>query len=1028
LTGRPPERGGRLMRDRPPRHPASGVLGSRAGVEGERKVVTVLFADIKSSTTLLARLDPEVARKALDRVLTLMIEGVHRYEGTVNQVLGDGIMALFGAPFAHEDHAVRACHAALAIRQSVQAVAPDLKEETGIGVDIRIGLNSGEVIVRAIDSDLHMHYSAVGLTTHLAARMEQVAAPNAVYMTDVTWRLVERHVEAQPLGPREVRGVTEPVVVWQLTATRSTRHDVEQGFESGSPFVGRTVEMSTLEQARECSLAGDVRVIGISGHPGVGKTRLSLEFVERCRRRGARVWSLRAAPHGQARPFSLVLEFIRQYFGIEGADRVANRRAIEQRVSALDANLDATPLVEVLEEVDVVRMTTGDSEFRRHALFEVIGKVVRLESARGFLVILLEDLHWLDAASEFFVEGLADALPGTRAMLVTNFRPPYVAAWMQRSFYQQIPLSPLGEPDASALVDSLVGMDPSLARIRRRLLARAQGNPFFLEELVKSLAGSGRLRGAPGAYLAGGDPVDDELPLTINAVLASRIDRLPSMAREVLRTASVIGNDFAHNVLEGVVEISPSELASALRTLLQGEFILRQTSADPGVFSFRHPLMQEVTYQSQVADRRARLHRRIAFVLKALHPDRLSELAALIAYHREAAGDLKAAAGYTTRAAMWVGLSDPRQAVAYWAHAGELLKRLPDEANLIDVRRLVSGQLLAMAWRVGMPLAEAREYYETSVTLAERVGDKRAHALALVSYGRVVSCRGSADDYVAIVQRALAMTREGTDRALLPVLHAVAGQAYRLAGFLGPALEATDEALREMPRAADLGALLVGFNVEAWTIGIQAQCLMWLGRFSPAREALDRMAEHVQTERDLSMRLMPCVTYAELAALEGDTRLARAQRRAADQLLEEGKSAYFQVYALSVGGLAELVDGSAASAVGAFQQALDIARTTGTALDFEPRILCDLSAAQLKAGCAGDALTTARAAVDLSRARANRIMLSMATLRAVTALAEVSISQRGEIADLLEQAEGLIRETGAVALSPLLAQCQQRAR
>jgi adenylate cyclase len=1007
--------------DGAPRHKSGAILRSRVSMEGERKVVTVLFADIKGSTELLASLDPEEARKVLDPILARMIESVQRHEGTVNQVLGDGIMALFGAPLAHEDHAIRACHAALAMRDAVQSFARETTDTPDGLLNIRVGLNSGEVVVRAIDSDLQMDYSAVGLTTHLAARMEQIAEPDAIYMTEMTWRLAMRSVEATALGPRSVRGLVEPIQVWELMSAKSADRETLV-MELGSVFVGRSLEMSLLDQAREASGRGDVRVIGISGHPGVGKTRLSLEFVEHCRQGGARAMVLRAVPHGRARPFALVLDFLRQYFDLDpSSDTAAYRRAIEHQMASRGASIDITPVVELLEEVDTVKLAAAGSEFRRDVLFETIAKIIRLESTYNFVVLLLEDLHWLGGIDEMFVESLVDALPGGAAMLVTNFRPPYVSGWMQRSYYQQIPLSPLQEPDAAALIDALMGTDPSLEGIRGRILERGQGNPFFLEELVHALAGSGRLLGAPGAYHLRDSDLAIELPLTVNAVLSSRIDRLPPTAREVLQTAAVIGKDFAHDVLEQVVEIAATELSAALRTLLQGEFILRSGSAGGQQFSFRHPLIQEVSYQSQVADRRIRLHRKIAAVLTTLYPDRLSELSGLIAFHREAAGDIHEAAEYTVRAAMWVGLRDPRQAAAHWVQARELLDRLPSDDRVLDLKRLVSGQLLNLAWRVGMPLSQATEHYQTAVALATRVGDFRAHALALASYGRVLACLGSADGYVTHAKQALAMARERGDRGLIPLLLTMVGQALRLAGFLAPALETTDEALRKAPHSGDLG-----FNVPLWMIGVRAQCLAWLGRFDDARKTLAEMVDLVQAEPDLSLRMMPRVTYAEIASLTNDAALASEQRSAAEQLLGEGKSAYLRVHTLAITGIAEILGGSAERAIGALEEALEVARTNGAALDFEARILSDLSDAQLRAGRPTDALTTARLAAELAHVRTNRIALCLATLRTASALGADPSPDRRSMGEALQRAEGLIQETGAAALRPLLESCQQR--
>jgi tetratricopeptide (TPR) repeat protein len=320
-----------------------------------------------------------------------------------------------------------------------------------------------------------------------------------------------------------------------------------------------------------------------------------------------------------------------------------------------------------------------------------------------------------------------------------------------------------------------------------------------------------------------------------------------------------------------------------------------------------------------------------------------------------------------------------------------------------------------------MPLAQATEHYKTVVALATRVGDFRAHALALASYGRILACRGSADGYVAHAEQALAMARERGDHGLLPLLLTMVGQAFRLAGFLAPALEATEEARREAPRALDLG-----FNVPLWTIGVRAQCLTWLGRLDDARSTLAEMVELVDAEPDFSLRMMPRVTYAEIASLTGDAALALEQKSAAEQLVGEGKSAYLRVQSLAITGIAETLGGRAEIAVGALEEALEVARTNGAALDFEARILSDLSDAQLRAGRRTDALTTARLAAELAQVRTNRIALCLATLRAANALGAGPSPDRRSIGEALQRAAGLIQETRALALQPLLESYRQR--
>src|SRR5213080_601997 len=566
----------RAPRDYTPRHLAEKILGSRAALEGERKQVTVLFADVKGSMDLAEQIDPEMFHQVMERVAALLAEGVHRFEGTVTQFTGDGLMALFGAPIAHEDHAQRACFAALHLSEELRRYAEELKRTKGLGFAVRMGINSGEVVVGTIGDDLRMDYTAQGHTVGLAARMEQLAGADRVYLTEHTAALVSGYLRLRDLGPFTVKGVRDPLRVYELEGlgTLRTKLDVSRvrGF---SRFVGRDAEIATLEAALARAATGDAQVVGVVAEAGLGKSRLCYEFVQRCRTRGIPVHEAHGVSHGKMVPYLLVLEFLRGYFGIGEQDTAqVMREKIAGRLLLLDPALaDALPLLlDFLGVPDPERpLPRLDPEVRQHRLFEAMKGLTHARSGREPGVSLFEDLHWIDGASEAFVDSLVEAVEGTRTLVVVSFRPEYDAAWMRRSYYQRLALPPLGPEAIAELLADLLGTDPSLAGLDERIRTRTGGNPFFIEEIVQALVEAGSLAGTKGAYRLARPVAELTLPTTVQAVLAARIDRLPAREKDVLGTAAVIGKAVPGLILKRVAALPQDELLAAVAELVSRE-------------------------------------------------------------------------------------------------------------------------------------------------------------------------------------------------------------------------------------------------------------------------------------------------------------------------------------------------------------------------------------------------------------------------------------------------------------------------
>ena len=777
-----------------PPYLAEKILTSRSALEGERKQVTVLFADLKGSMELLADRDPEEARRLLDPVLERMMEAVHRYEGTVNQVMGDGIMALFGAPLAHEDHAVRACYAALAMQTAVKHYATEVQRSHGVPVQIRVGLNAGEVVVRAIGSDLHMDYTAVGQTTHLAARMEQMALPGSILLTQAVLSLAEGYVQVMPLGPMPVKGVAAPVEVCELVGASGLRRRLQATAARGlTRFVGRETELAALVQALARAGAGHGQVVAVVGEAGVGKSRLAYEFLSSHHTQGWRVLESASVSYGKATPYYPVTDLLKRYCHLEERDDARTVRArVTGQVLTLDEALQDTlpallSLLEVLPEESPFRSL--DAPQRRQRTLLALKRVLLGESQAQPLLLVVEDLHWMDDETQALLASLVESLPTARLLLLVTYRPEYQHGWGSKTYYTQLRLDPLPAVSADALLHALLGDDVSLTPLTPLLIARTEGNPFFLEESVRTLVETGVLVGAPGAYQLG-TPLDTlPVPATVQAVLAARIDRLPTEAKHLLQTAAVIGTEVPGPLLQVIAE-QPEDVLSCELALLQAAELLYETRLFPErAYTFKHALTHEVAYSGLLQERRRGLHVRIVATLEALAGDRVTEQVERLAHHalRGEVWD-KALLYFRQAGEKAEARSAYREAVACHEAALDALQRLPESrqtrALAIDLRFKLRHALTPLG-----EFARGFAYLREAATLAEALDDPQRLGWVAALMAFYFALMGDPDHAMTSSQRALAIAAAHEMAALQDEATTHLGHAYYTLGEYRHALE-----------------------------------------------------------------------------------------------------------------------------------------------------------------------------------------------------------------------------------------------
>jgi class 3 adenylate cyclase/tetratricopeptide (TPR) repeat protein len=1007
-----------------PPHLTEKILASRPTLEGERKQVSVFFADIKDSTRLIEGLDPEAAQCLLDPAIHIMMDAVHRYEGTVNQVLGDGIMALFGAPIAHEDHALRACYAALALQSAVRSYAEEVRRTHGMLLQLRVGLNSGEVVVRAIGNDLHMDYSAVGQNTHLAARMEQLAAPGSILLTAATLRLVEGLVRVNALGPVPVKGLTDPVEVFELVGASALRWRFQAAAARGlTRFVGRQTELEVLGQRLTQAGAGHGQVVAIVGEAGVGKSRLVYEFTHAHHTPAWLLLESASVSYGKATAYFPVVDLLKRYCHIDESDEPRTMRAkVTGQVLTLDASLqEAIPpllsLLDVLPE-DSPFLAFDPPQRRRHTL-DALKRLLLRETQAQPVLLVFEDLHWIDSETQALLDTLVDSLPTVRLLLLVNYRPEYQHGWGSKTYYAQLRLDPLPPASAEDFLQALLGDDASLVPLKQLLIGRTQGNPFFLEESVRTLVETGVLVGRPGAYRLAQALPAIQVPATVQAVLGARIDRLPPEDKRLLQTAAVIGTEVPFALLQAIAELPEADLHRGLAHLQAAEFLYEASLFPELGYTFKHALTHEVAYSGLLHERRRVLHARIVEALEALVGDCVAEHVERLAHHALRGEVWDKALAYCRQAGEKVmARSAYREAVGYFEQALNALPHLPEQRDTreqaIDLRFALRTALRPLG-NSGRILACLRE----AEALAAGLDDTRRLGQVSRFLSNHFHNMGIYDQAMAAAQRALALATVGGEGALHMLPNYYLGQAYLAQGDYRRAIDCFGQIVTTLEGTQSrerFGQVTLPAVSSRAFLG---ECHAELGTFAEGRalgvEGL-RIAEAVDHPASL---MMASWGIGLLALRQGDLpRAVPLLERALDICQTVDLPVRFPRLAATLGAAYTLA-GRVANAVPLLTQALE--RTTAMEMVVY-QVLCSLSLgeAQVLAGHLEEAHALAERALAFARTRQERGHQAYALRLLGDIAARCEPPESEQAGEYYRQALTLAEELG---MRPLAAHC-----
>ena len=957
------------------------ALEARGATDGERKTITALFADLKGSTALIEGLDSEEARAIIDPALQLMMDAVHRYEGYVAQALGDGIFALFGAPLAHEDHPQRALYAALRMQEEMRRYGDQVRLKHGVPLAMRVGVNTGEVVVRSIrKDDLHTDYVPVGHSTNLAARMEQMATPGSILITEDTKKLIEGYFELKALGAAEIKGRAEPLHVYEVLGAGPLRTRLQVAARRGlTRFVGRHTELEQMRRALVHAQAGHGQIVGVMGEPGLGKSRLFYEF-KLLLQSGWLILEAYSVSHGKASPYLPVIELLKSYFRIEPQDDERTRREkVGGKVLMLDRSLEDTlpylfALLGIEEQPSPLQQM--DPQIRQRRTFAALKKLFLRESLNQPLILIFEDLHWIDSETQGFLDTLNESVASARILLLVNYRPEYRHEWGQKTYYTQLRLAPFGKAEAEEFLDVLLGTTVEarhaspLYILKQLILEKTEGTPFFMEEIVQELVEQGIVTRGPGGVETRRNaslPTNLHLPATVQGVLAARIDRLAPEEKALLQQLAVIGREFPLGLVRQVIAQPEDELYRLLSALQRKEFLYEQPAFPEVEYIFKHALTQEVAYNSVLIERRKALHEQTGQAIEQLFHDRLEEHYDELAHHYQRSGNTEKAIEYLQKAGQQaVERSANAEAVTHLTTALELLKTLPDTPERTQQELTVQIALGALLFTIkGGAAPEVAHVYTRAHELCQQLGETPQFLPVLRGLWNIYLIQGELQTACELGEQVLELAQGVQDPTPLPEAYRARGTTLFLLGEVVLAREHLEQsvALYDLQGRRSL-ASLYGFDPGVFGLSWMAMVLWFLGY---PDQALQKSREALTLARELSHSYSSAAALiyaAMLHQLRHEEQVTQEQVTASVALSTEQGFALWTAFGPILQGWTLAEQGQGEEGIAQLRQGLAAWRATGAELQ-RPYFLALLVEAYGETGQVEKGLTALTEALTL---------------------------------------------------------------
>jgi class 3 adenylate cyclase/tetratricopeptide (TPR) repeat protein len=845
----------------PPQHLAETTLMTRATLEGERKQVTVLFVDVAGFTSLSEQLDPEDVHSIMTRAFELMRAEVHRVEGTVNQFLGDGIMALFGAPIAHEDHAQRAVHAALGIQRAINSYQEELQRQRGISFQVRQGLNTGLVVVGSIGPDLRMDYTALGDTTNIAARLQQAAGRGQILVSKTTHRVVEGYFYTRELGGLVLKGKAEPVKAWEILGARMGRTRMDIVAERGlTPYIGREPDMQALLESFDKAQAGHGQVVFLVGEAGIGKSRLLYEFRRKIGTDAA--WSEgQCLSFGQSIALHPVVDMMKRNFHIEDGDSERTiAKKIERAVLAYGEDLASlVPYLRYLLSLDPgdPSVLTMDPQQRRGEIFDALRRLLVRASTTQPQIRVHEDCHWIDTMTEEYLHFAADSVPNNKILDIFTYRTGHTHPFGERTYHRQLMLTALSSKNSVHMAEAMLSTKTLPHELNALVASKAEGNPFFVEELVNSLQETGAIRMVGDRYVLTKRLKNIFVPNTIQDIIMARIDRLDEAPKKTLQFASVIGRAFTRRLLDRITDL-PDHSERSLQVLQAMELIYEQRLSPELAYIFKHALTHDVAYGSLLMQRRKELHRTIALAIEELYADRLSEQYEVLAHHFTCAENWQQALDYLLKSAQKALHSFANhEAIVLYDQALEVIARLGDA---VDIKILMS-------------IREGKSHAYLALSEFMHSHAEGTHLLALarrakepIKEGAALAGMGFSSFWLHDFDRALAESREAIEVAGRIGAEPVIAAGRYINGFVYAVTERLDAAKAEWTEALHLGRATAARVPESLSLGCLALHRNWEGAYTEAAQQAEE-AVHIARAHRLVVPLLWSVWISGLAAI-----------------------------------------------------------------------------------------------------------------------------------------------------------------